>query len=127
MAETKRTPEALAQIEHVPPPGDWRRTKVEFRKVAYRSNRNGPDAKRLRFELDVPLLPGVNQVTVFARQSDEVQARQTLIVTRLGGRTPVAEPERLRELARHALLSATEGRARMPAMLQRKAATSTLI
>jgi precorrin-4/cobalt-precorrin-4 C11-methyltransferase len=26
---------------------------------------------------------------------------QTLIVTRLGGRTPVAEPERIRELARH--------------------------
>jgi carboxyl-terminal processing protease len=61
-----------------------RGAKVEFRKVAYRSNRNGPDPKRMRFEADIPLLPGVNQVTVFARQSDNVQARQTLILTRTG-------------------------------------------
>jgi carboxyl-terminal processing protease len=67
-----------------------RGAKIEFRKVAYRSNRNGPDPKRMRFEADIPLLPGVNQVTVFARQSDNVQSRQTLILTRTGG-TAVAK------------------------------------
>ncbi|HEY3357675.1 MAG TPA: MXAN_5808 family serine peptidase [Polyangia bacterium] len=62
-----------------------RKAKVEWRKVAYRSNRNGADPRRLKFAMDIPLLPGVNQVTVFARQSDNVQARQTIIVTRTGG------------------------------------------
>jgi carboxyl-terminal processing protease len=62
-----------------------RGAKVEWRKVAYRSNRNGHDARRMKFDLTIPLMPGVNQVTVFARQSDNVQARQTLIVTRTGG------------------------------------------
>jgi len=62
-----------------------RGAKVEYRKVAYRSNRNGPDPKRMRFDVDVPLMPGVNQVTVFVRQNDEVQARETLILTRPTG------------------------------------------
>jgi carboxyl-terminal processing protease len=64
--------------------------KVEWRKVAYRSNRNGADPRRMQFAVDIPLMPGVNQVTVFARQSDNVQARQTVIVTRTGGPTAPA-------------------------------------
>jgi hypothetical protein len=37
----------------------------------------------MQFDANVPLWPGVNFVTVVARQSGQVQAMQTLIINRL--------------------------------------------
>ena len=59
-----------------------RGSKIEHRKVFYRSNRKSKTPQSLSFEADVPLWPGPNIVTVVARQSKEVQATQQLIVDR---------------------------------------------
>jgi carboxyl-terminal processing protease len=60
-------------------------SKIEHRKVFYRSNRNGSLAKEMQFDANVPLWPGVNVVTVVARQSGQVQSMQSLVINRLGG------------------------------------------
>jgi carboxyl-terminal processing protease len=57
---------------------------VGARKVFYRSNRNGPDPKKLAFDADLPLRPGVNVVTIVARENPETQTRRTFIVRRDG-------------------------------------------
>ena len=64
-----------------------RTAKIDHRKVYYRSNRKGPKPGALNFEADIPVWPGVNTVTVVARQSNQVQSQQTLIVDR---ETPAA-------------------------------------
>lgn len=61
-----------------------RTSKIEHRKVFYRSNRNGPLAKEMQFEANVPLWPGINIVTVVARQSGQVQSLHTMVLNRLG-------------------------------------------
>ncbi|MCS6914118.1 MAG: MXAN_5808 family serine peptidase [Myxococcales bacterium] len=61
-----------------------RTAKIEHRKVFYRSNRKSTSPGEMRIEADVPLWPGVNLVTVVARQSQQVQSTQTLVVNRLG-------------------------------------------
>ena len=57
---------------------------VGARKVFYRSNRDGADPKRMTFEVDVPLRPGVNVVTVIARENPDTTTRRTFIVRRDG-------------------------------------------
>ncbi|MCL2447760.1 MAG: S41 family peptidase [Polyangiaceae bacterium] len=57
---------------------------VGARKVFYRSNRNGADPKNLAFDADLPLRPGVNVVTVVARENPDTQTRRTFIVRRDG-------------------------------------------
>jgi carboxyl-terminal processing protease len=57
---------------------------VGSRKVFYRSNRNGPDPKKLAFEASLPLRPGVNVVTVVARENPDTIGRKTFIVRRDG-------------------------------------------
>jgi carboxyl-terminal processing protease len=57
---------------------------VGSRKVFYRSNRNGPDTKRMAFDADLPLRPGVNVVTVVARENPDTTSRKTYIVRRDG-------------------------------------------
>lgn len=57
---------------------------VGNRKVFYRSNRNGQDAKRMPFETAIPLRPGVNVITVVARENTDTVGRKTLIVRRDG-------------------------------------------
>jgi carboxyl-terminal processing protease len=57
---------------------------VGNRKIFYRSNRNGQDPKRMPFEATVPLRPGVNVITVVARESPETVGRRTVIVRRDG-------------------------------------------
>jgi carboxyl-terminal processing protease len=57
---------------------------VGNRKVFYHSNRNGADAKRMPFDLSVPLRPGVNVVTVVARENVDTVGRKTFIVRRDG-------------------------------------------
>jgi hypothetical protein len=39
----------------------------------------------MKIEGSIPLWPGVNTVTVVARQSNQVQSQQTLIIQRKGG------------------------------------------
>ena len=50
----------------------------------YRSNRNGADPKKMAFDADVPLRPGVNVVTVVARENPDTTTRRTFIVRRDG-------------------------------------------
>jgi len=58
------------------------RSKIESRKVFYRSNRSGKDGKQLDFSTDLPLWPGSNMVTVVARASSEVRSVKTIYVYR---------------------------------------------
>jgi carboxyl-terminal processing protease len=57
---------------------------VGSRKVFYRSNRNGADPKRMDFDADLPLRPGVNVVTVVARENPDTTSHRTFIVRRDG-------------------------------------------
>ncbi|HLK36553.1 MAG TPA: MXAN_5808 family serine peptidase [Polyangiaceae bacterium] len=57
---------------------------VGSRKVFYRSNRNGPDPKKMAFDADVPLRAGVNVVTVVARENPDTTTHRTFIVRRDG-------------------------------------------
>ncbi len=57
---------------------------VGARKVFYRSNRNGTDPKKMSFDADLPLRPGVNVVTVVARENPDTTTRRTYVVRRDG-------------------------------------------
>lgn len=57
---------------------------VGNRKVFYRSNRNGQDPKRMSFDASVPLRPGVNVITLVARENPDTIGRRTVIVRRDG-------------------------------------------
>ncbi len=57
---------------------------VGGRKVYYRSNKSGADPKKAAFDLDVPLRPGVNYVSVWARESSETVQRKIFVVRRDG-------------------------------------------
>jgi carboxyl-terminal processing protease len=71
---------------------------VGSRKVFYRSNRNGTDPKRMDFEADLPLRPGVNVVTLVARENPDTTTHRTFIIRRDGPagellQTPKTEDE----------------------------------
>jgi carboxyl-terminal processing protease len=57
---------------------------VGSRKLFYRSNRNGADLKKMGFEAQLPLRPGVNMITVVARENPDTVGRKTFIVRRDG-------------------------------------------
>ena len=57
---------------------------VGARKVFYKSNRNGADPKKMSFDADLPLRPGVNVVTIVARENPDTTTRRTYIVRRDG-------------------------------------------
>jgi carboxyl-terminal processing protease len=57
---------------------------VGSRKVFYRSNRDGSDPKSMAFDADLPLRPGVNFVTVVARENPDTTTRRTFVVRRDG-------------------------------------------
>ncbi|HEY0468628.1 MAG TPA: peptidase S41, partial [Polyangiaceae bacterium] len=59
------------------------------RKVFYQSNRKAADPTKLKFSLDTELQPGINVITVVARESDDSATRTTMIVRRDG---PNGEP-----------------------------------
>jgi carboxyl-terminal processing protease len=65
-------------------------SKIESRKVFYRSNRSGKDGKLLEFAADLPLWPGSNMVTVVGRTSAEVRSVKTMFVYRDPPRTAQA-------------------------------------
>ncbi|MBW2731471.1 MAG: PDZ domain-containing protein [Deltaproteobacteria bacterium] len=56
--------------------------KIEGQKVFYRSNRNSKTPKRLDFSVDVPLWAGTNYVTVFARESNDTQVQEMVVIHR---------------------------------------------
>jgi carboxyl-terminal processing protease len=57
----------------------WNRdSKLPPKKVFYLPNKG--DKTRLSFETDVPLWPGSNLVQVFARETNEIQSVQTVVV-----------------------------------------------
>jgi hypothetical protein len=57
----------------------WNRdSKLPPKKVFYLPNKG--DKSHLAFETDVPLWPGSNLVQVFARETNEIQSVQTVVV-----------------------------------------------
>ena len=75
---------------------------VGARKVFYRSNRNGQDGMHMGFEADLPLRPGVNVVSVVARENPDTTSRKTFIIRRDGAngellQTPKTEDDELSE------------------------------
>ncbi|MEM1029532.1 MAG: MXAN_5808 family serine peptidase [Myxococcota bacterium] len=57
---------------------------VGSRKLFYQSNRNGADPTRARFTFDAPLKPGVNVITVVARENPDTTTRRVVVVRRDG-------------------------------------------
>jgi carboxyl-terminal processing protease len=55
---------------------------VNAKKVFYQSNRNGKDPKSLAFAADLPLRPGVNMVSVIARETPDTIGHKTFIIRR---------------------------------------------
>jgi carboxyl-terminal processing protease len=63
---------------------------VNEEKAFFKVAPEGSSDARLEFSADLPLRPGLNQVTVFAREDDELLSRRTLSVFR---KTPAAVAE----------------------------------
>ena len=57
---------------------------VGNKKIFYRSNRNGADPKKMVLDPTVPLRPGVNVITLVARENVDTIGRKVLIVRRDG-------------------------------------------
>ncbi|HKP55574.1 MAG TPA: MXAN_5808 family serine peptidase [Polyangiales bacterium] len=57
---------------------------VGSRKVFYQSNRNANDPTTQKFDVALPLRPGINFVTVVARESNDVASHKSFIVRRDG-------------------------------------------
>jgi carboxyl-terminal processing protease len=57
---------------------------VGSHKVFYQSNREAKDPKTVSFDATLPLRPGTNYITVFAREDNEVVSREIFIVRRDG-------------------------------------------
>jgi carboxyl-terminal processing protease len=55
---------------------------VGSHKVFYKSNRSGPVPNKVSFDTTIALRPGINYVTVVARENNEVMSRKTFIVRR---------------------------------------------
>jgi len=62
-------------------------SKIESRKVFYRSNRGSKDGKQLEFATDLPLWPGSNMVTIVARENNDVRSVKTVYVYKDAPRT----------------------------------------
>jgi carboxyl-terminal processing protease len=71
----------------------WNRNaKIPVKKVFYQPNRLTGDRSKMDFEADIPLWPGSNLVQVFARESNEVQSLQTVVVLKRAAADLVAQP-----------------------------------
>ena len=57
---------------------------VGTRKLYYKSNRDGADPRKMPFEFDAPLRPGVNLITVVARENSDTVTRRMIIVRKDG-------------------------------------------
>jgi carboxyl-terminal processing protease len=70
----------------------WNRnSKSPVKKVFYQPNRLSGDRTKMDFDADIPLWPGSNLVQVFARESNEVQSLQTVVVLKRAGATTVGQ------------------------------------
>src|SRR4029079_9726499 len=59
----------------------WNRNaKIPVKKAFYLPNKLAGDRTKMDFEADIPLWAGSNLVQVFARESNEVQSLQTVVV-----------------------------------------------
>ncbi len=71
----------------------WNRNaKTPMKKVFYQPNALAGDRSKMDFAADVPLWPGSNMVQVFARESNEVQSLQTVVVLKRSTANLVAQP-----------------------------------
>jgi carboxyl-terminal processing protease len=71
----------------------WNRNaKIPVKKVFYQPNRISGDRTKMDFDTDIPLWPGSNLVQVFARESNEVQSLQTVVVLKRAGSNVLAQP-----------------------------------
>jgi carboxyl-terminal processing protease len=71
----------------------WNRNaKIPVKKVFYQPNRLTGDRTKMDFDTDIPLWPGSNLVQVFARESNDVQSLQTVVVLKRGAGSIVAQP-----------------------------------
>lgn len=66
--------------------------KVENKKVFYKSNRAGTKEDALDFSAQIPLWPGINRVTVVARENDAVKTRHTMYLLRKSDQTAFTRP-----------------------------------
>ena len=57
---------------------------VGSQKVFYQSNRKSSDPTKLSFAFDTNLQPGINVVTVVARENEDTASRHTMVVRRDG-------------------------------------------
>jgi carboxyl-terminal processing protease len=57
---------------------------IGSRKLYYKSNRDGADPKKASFEFDAPLRPGVNLITVVARETPDTTSRRVIAVRKDG-------------------------------------------
>jgi carboxyl-terminal processing protease len=84
---TLATRSASVKVSGVASDGDQVRDAYVFvgaRKVFYMSNRKATEQKKLPFSFDAELQPGVNIITVVARENEDVATAQTLVVRRDG-------------------------------------------
>ncbi len=72
----------------------WNRNaKIPVKKAFYQPNKLTGDRTKMSFEADIPLAVGSNLVQVFARESNDVQSLQTVVVLRRSpGASLVAQP-----------------------------------
>jgi carboxyl-terminal processing protease len=75
--------------------------QVENRKVFYKSNRNGKQSGSLDFQTSIPLWPGTNQVTVVARENDEVRTMHTMYVYRTTEHVTAQAGDRPEPMSQH--------------------------
>ncbi len=61
---------------------------VSEQKVFFKAAPEATNASTLGFQTDLPLRPGNNVVTVFAREDDELQTRRTVVVYRRSQAAP---------------------------------------
>jgi carboxyl-terminal processing protease len=71
----------------------WNRNaKIPVKKAFYQPNRLTGDRTKMDFEADIPLWTGSNLVQVFARESNDVQSLQTVVVLKRAPNDLVAQP-----------------------------------
>ena len=58
------------------------KAKVDGRKVFYRSNDGSKTPRKLSFSANIPLWAGANYVSIHARESEDVQTAETLVIFR---------------------------------------------
>jgi carboxyl-terminal processing protease len=71
----------------------WNRNaKIPVKKAFYQPNRLVGDRTKMDFDAEVPIGAGSNLVQVFARESNDVQSLQTVVVLKRTGPSLVAQP-----------------------------------